>query len=138
MMDWLEEAEAEEALVSPKEIKALKQRDLKRLEDEVFEEAAWVCQQSMRYGDIPIGTEEPPPEWIEEHGQAQAERMLRYIQAGQMPIKDAPGGVKIAAMVLVGLLRARDDRSNAPQVNIQLVTLTQGETITYPSQAVDE
>lgn len=140
-MTWLDEPdddEVEETALTARQERGLAKERIKRLEDEVFEEAAWVCQQAMRFGDIPFGTEDPPAQWVKEHGEEEARRILRYVQAAQMSARDAPAGIKVATTVLTGLLRARAEKKAAQPLNVNVVTLTTGDAKVYPTQVIDE
>lgn len=140
-MDLLEEIANipdEETALSTRQEKALAQVGLRRLEDSVFEQAAEVCQMAMRFGDIEMGQKEVPPEWVEEHGEEGAARMMRYVQAAQMSAKDAPAGIKVATTVLTGLLRSRADRKQVQPLNVQVAILHPPQQLEYPVQEVDE
>jgi len=146
-LNWLEELlePEEEALApintqepTPWEAKDQKQVALKAIEDSVFEEAARVCQLAMRFGEIPYGTTEPPAQWVMDHGQEQAEIMLRYVTAAQMSQKDAPAGIKVATTVLTGLIRSRAEKPQPNKMEIKMVVLTSGEQKVYPSQVVED
>ena len=140
-MDLLEELAATEPeyevdkQLSIRQEKALAQRGLQRLEDEIFEQAAEVVQMAMRFGDVEMGETEPPEAWIEEYGgYEQAKRAMRYVQAAQMSAKDAPAGIKVSTTVLTGLLRSRADRKQVQPLNVQVAVLSTGDAKVYPVQ----
>lgn len=103
--------------------KALKLRDVKSLEDEVFREGIEVVRGSMRFTHIdPENPDVIPQGWIDEYGEAEAKRMHRAAKYALMNNKEAPIGVKEAHKLVGTLARARAMEKQAPNVlNVQLV-----------------
>ena len=143
MTDWLEpiaKLSEKDPQVIPntnKQARAIAQQELRRLEDEVFEEAAEVCRLAMRFADIPDNLDGPPEEWIAEFGQKEAERQFRYITAAQKNARESPTGIKVATTVLVGLLRSRAEKQPPRPMNVQIAILSKGDLATYPVQVSD-
>lgn len=110
--------------ISPKDEAQLAVERIKEVREELFRESAMVCSLAMRFGDIPFGAADPPDEWIEEFGEEEARRRLRYVQAAQMNNKDAPVGIKVATSVLSGLLKSEAETHSRQNLNVVMVGLT--------------
>lgn len=63
-----------------------------------------------------------PPEWIEELGPKEATLRHRAAMAGMMSAKEAPVGLKLAAQMVTGIVKARSaEQANTGGLNIGTV-----------------
>jgi hypothetical protein len=120
--------------VTDKEHAAVRIKDMEEL---LLEQSMTVVQGAMSFGELPFDAQEAPDSWVEELGQEAADKKFRYLKAGQMCSKDAPSGVKVAAGVATGILKARAARGMAPVLNLQFVVLSKQEPRDYPVQNSD-
>lgn len=109
---------------------------IRAMEEKLFEQSMTVVTGAMSFADLPFEAQEAPDEWVEELGsQEAADRKFRQIKAGQMSSKDAPAGVKVATGVLMGIMKARQQRNTAgSSINVQMVLLTEQKVRAYPVQ----
>lgn len=108
------------------------------LENRLAERSAEIVEGVMAFADLPYDSEEPPQQWIDAMGYDAAQRTFRCVKAGQSPSSSVPHGVKVAAQVLAGVMKARALRGQSQTLNVQVVQLTQGTAREYPSIPVDE
>lgn len=114
------------AEIVPAPIRAVSQHArLERIQDDLLERSLAVVDGSVSFADIEPGALEPPPEWIEQYGHEGAMRRLRVARASWMNAKEAPVGIKVAAQVAVGILRAKAQEKSGPKtLNIAVVQMT--------------
>ena len=105
-------------------------RSLKDIEDEILEESSKVIRDALRFRDVEPDTEEPLPEWVEQFGREEAERMLRMAKAAHLNAKTAPVGFSIAKATMVGITKSRAAGDGARQLNI-------GISINMPAPIID-
>lgn len=111
---------------------------LASMEDKLFDQAISVVSDALSFGDLDPTDEEVPQAWIDEMGQAAAERKFRNTRAGMMKGSEAPAGVKLAEKIATGIMKTRALRGAAPVLNLSLVQLTvEAAPREYPTQSRD-
>lgn len=102
----------------------LAHRRIKAIEDEVLEDALRVVASSQKFAEVTTLVK-PPQSWVEKWGPEEAELRFRIAQMANMPEKDAPIGMKIAAKTAVGIIKARESSKAGPvTLNLQMVAMT--------------
>jgi hypothetical protein len=99
------------------------------LQDELFRESMGVLRDAMRFRDIDPSLErelDPAFEAMEvELGQAGAQRAHRVAVLASLPSADAPIGLKLAANVAVGIMKAKATEKGGTHVlNVAKVILS--------------
>lgn len=110
--------------------------ELRGIEDAMFCQACEVTTRAMQFADIDWTSEEPPEEWIEEHGEDGAWRRFRQTKAGQLPSAHAPAGLKVAMAVTMGVIKSREVKSG-PKLNVAIVQLSEQPQANYPVQDIE-
>ena len=119
-----ENAQLAEVITGPERL-ANQHARLQRLEDDLLERAMNIVDGSMAFSEIDPADEQPPKEWIAEFGEEGARRRMRVARASWMNAKEAPVGIKVAAQVAVGIMRANAQKNTGPKVlNIAVVQMT--------------
>jgi hypothetical protein len=109
---------------------------LKGLEDTLLRDSLEVVTGVCEFAGLDPGTSEPPPEWIEDLGEAGAWKKFRLVMAGWMNSKDAPIGIAVATKMSVGIIRARASSKAAPiNLNVGKIEMSYAP-IQYPT--IDE
>jgi hypothetical protein len=102
----------------------LAHRRIKAIEDEVLEDALRVVSSSQKFAEVTT-LAKPPQSWVERWGEEEANLRFRIAQMANVPEKDAPIGMKIAAKTAVGIIKARETGKMGPlTLNLQMVAMT--------------
>jgi hypothetical protein len=121
-----------------------KKRRIERLadvENELLDDATEVLRGAHRFTEIAPNHEGPPPEhWVQEFGKERAERMLRAAQAAWIKQSESPMGLKLAAMTVGAVLKAKaaKDHKDAPRLNVAVIQLTEGHVPEFPILKVEK
>ncbi len=95
---------------------------LQEIQDQLLEQSLSVVQASVSFSEIEEASKAPPPEWIAELGEDRAWTRWRIAQASWRSAKDAPVGIKVAAQMAVGILKAKATEKAAPKtLNVALL-----------------
>jgi hypothetical protein len=98
---------------------------LRQLSNDIFEGNLYVLEEAAEWRNIEPGQKDPPKEWIEEHGEAEARRRYRIAQTAWLPAADAPVGLKLAREIVVGYEKARASEKSGPKtLNVSVVKMT--------------
>lgn len=120
-----DEQKAELATVLPAKHVLEQQERLQRIKDDLLERSLNIVDASVRFAELDPDSEEPPPSWIRQYGLEEARVRARIARTGWLPTKDAPSGVKTAAAVAIGIMRANAQEKAAPvAINIAVVKMT--------------
>ena len=113
-------------LTKPKMVEMEKrQAFLQGVEDDLLENSLTVLNDSLKFSEIDPGGAAPPPEGVEELGEKKAQARFRIAQASWMSAKEAPVGIKVAAQVATGILKARAAERQGPrELNVSFVQMT--------------
>lgn len=105
------------------------QRDkLIGLRDELLTETMGVMRDAMRFRDFdPDLQKETDPNYarlVQELGPADADRAYRIAKAAWKPNTESPAGLKLAAVIAIGILKANaSEKGAAPALNIGKVII---------------
>lgn len=98
------------------------------LRDELFRESMGVLRDAMRFSDVQPELKELDPaidKFNAELGQANGQRAYRLALYASMPSGDAPIGLKLAANVAVGIMKANAAEKGGTHVlNVSKVVLS--------------
>jgi hypothetical protein len=119
-------------LSSRKSADDLAQEGLRAIEDSLYEQSAEVVSDALRFAELDEGN--MPPEWLEKHGAARAEKMARTAQMASLPSKEAPVGLQIAQKTHAAISKARAAAGTGPKVlNMTLVQMP-GANVVFPEK----
>ncbi len=146
--DWIDAAAEDDApkteVLAPipqpeMSIQEIQNGRLRVLEDEVFEENLGVLEAVAQFADVdPKNADEVPEDLIESLGLKEATRVHRLRNYGLMSAKDAPVGIKIAAQIVTGIMRARSaEKGGSKSLNINVVQFTVPVPDQYEEVEVD-
>jgi hypothetical protein len=145
--DWIEAAEDDPpktevlAPVPKREmsIREIQNGRLRVIEDEVFEKNLGVLEAVAEFSEVdPEKAGEVPEDLIESLGLKEATRVHRLRNYGLMSAKDAPVGIKIAAQIVTGIMRARStEKAVSQNLNINVVQFTVPVPDQYEEVEVD-
>lgn len=95
---------------------------LRDLEDEILERSCRVVDAAMAWGEVTFDQALPPREWVDKHGEREAQQRLQIAKATWMPASVAPVGLKLAVQLVVGIGKARGARiaTTNNQLNVQI------------------
>lgn len=149
MVDFLEDFDAPPVEVVPKTdlpvkapapvVPAAQQKalQLRKMEDQIYEESAEIMRGVMRAHKVADELTETPPEWIAEHGKEKADEMFRLARYGKMSRKDAPVSLFLAQGTLSSIVKARStEKAGARVLNVTMVQFPQAQ-IEYPRKKVE-
>ena len=101
----------------------------------ILEENLLTLQAAAKWADFDPGSP-VPEEWIEQLGEERATKVWRVACAAQLPSKDAPIGLKMAATVVQGIMTTYERNSN---YNRELAAgVVDMPTESFPEQEVDD
>jgi hypothetical protein len=124
--------------------KKREQRDkLIGLRDELLSETMGVMRDAMRFRDIDEHLpKEADPNYQrleEDLGPIDAERAYRIAKAAWRPNSEAPAGLKLAAAIAVGILKANaSEKGAAPALNIGKVIINAAAVPQFEEREVSE
>lgn len=103
---------ADELVPAPKPYvaRSSEEKQLDRLrvrEDRILEKALRIVEDCAGAADIDGDEMEPPAEWVEEVGLAEAKRRFRVAKDARQSRKDAPSYLELQKSVAVGIVKAR-------------------------------
>jgi hypothetical protein len=105
-----------------KDAMALQHSRLQEIQDQLLQQSLEVVQDAVKFSEIDEDAQAPPDAWVEELGMDRAMARLRMARAAWRNARDAPVGIKVAASVAVGIMKARATEKTAPKVlNVALV-----------------
>lgn len=129
--DWIEAVEDEPAATKvlvtvPKRemsIQEVQNERLHQMENEMLEECLEVVHSVAEFAEVdPDSLEEVPADLIASVGLKAAEKIHRLRKYGLMSAKEAPVGIKIAAQMATGIMRARaTEKGGNKSLNINVV-----------------
>lgn len=98
------------------------------LRDELLTESMGVVRDAMRFREVdPLLQEDSDPNFKRmerELGREDAERAYRIAKAAWLPNNEAPAGLKLAAIIAIGILKANAaEKGAAPALNIGKVII---------------
>lgn len=82
---------------------------------------------------------EPPAAWVEEHGEAEARRLLRIAKDARLPNSEKPAYLDVAVKSYLGITKAissRDEGGKAAPLQAKVLVVVQ-KSDRYPVQYVD-
>src|SRR3990167_4812480 len=86
-----------------------REKELLRLEDEIFQEHYDIVRQVAMFKDIDPSEPDPPADFISRFPSLDAaKKAYRLALSGWMPTKDAPSGAHFAYKVAMGVLKSRE------------------------------
>lgn len=142
-MDMAETEIAPLAIVEPRPLTGVRKTDqLRAMEDELYEEAASILRDAMRFADVEMAVPEGetlqvPKEWGREMSPERAKKALRIAASAWMSAKDAPVALKLAAQTVTGVIKARATEKQGPrQLNVTFVKMV-GAPQQFPELEVD-
>lgn len=98
---------------------------LQQLQDQLLQRSLQVLDASVRFAEVEADTTEPPAAWVDELGEVGAQLRLRVARASWMSVKESPVGIKVAANLAVGILRAKAVENAAPRIlHLEVVQMT--------------
>lgn len=107
---------------------------LQEIQDSLLERSLGVVQDAMTFAEVKEDSEAPPPEWIDELGYERAWSRWRMAKAAWRNGRDAPVGLKVAAQVATGILKAKAQEKSGPKtLNVALVNWA-GPLPQFPEQ----
>ena len=113
-----------------------RQEGLRKTEDHVLSQAMTVVGGAIDFAELdPKNIEAIPEGWVEEYGEKAAKKRVRMAQAGLMPAKEAPVGIKLAAQMVTGIIKARSTEGKAQTFNIG-IQVFQGQRASYAEKEV--
>lgn len=104
-----------------------KQNRLKNMEDAILAKSMRILESSLDFPDIDEDTVDVPQEWIDEAGGDEkiAKARFRVAKGSWKSTADQPAGIKTAAQIMTGIIRARSTERQGPRVlNVQVVNLS--------------
>ena len=106
---------------------------IEQLEDEVYEQSAAIVQEVLAFSQVTHNQDEPPPEWVERFGEAEALRRLNMAKAGWLPASISPAGFKLALAALSGISRGRAYKVKVTQNTLNVkIALPAPTTTAHP------
>lgn len=112
---------------------------IRQIETELLEEARLVTSDAMKFYELPFDATEAPHAWVVELGSQQAaDERFRRVKAGQLASAEAPTGLKVAGNIVGSVLRGKREEAPAPELNIRVAVLTQGEGPVYDRLPVEK
>lgn len=93
------------------------------MEDTILLRAATVVDGLLAWAEVESTQEQPPAEWVEQLGEAQARQRFRLAKAAWLSQSEAPIGAKLANNVMIGIAKARGQQSklrSGNQLNVQI------------------
>lgn len=131
-----QKAELAQVLPAPQAL-ASRMEHLRELQDQLLQRSLQVLDASVRFAEVEADTEHPPPAWIDELGEVGAQMRLRIARASWMSAKESPVGIKVAANLAVGILRAKAQENAAPRVlHLEVVHMT-APMPQFPEQEIE-
>lgn len=113
-----------------------KDRSLRAMEDKLLDESLSVVGDALKFAHLSEDAEGPPAEWVDEVGVEAAERRFRVAKAAQLPAAKAPMGIRLAANLAVGIIKARaTEKTGDKTMNIAVVQMP--APTEYPKQIVE-
>jgi hypothetical protein len=113
-----------------------KQAGLRAMEDRLLNESLSVVADALKFAHLPEDAEGPLPEWVDEVGVEAAERRFRVAKAAQQPAAKAPMGIRLAANLAVGIIKARaTEKTGDKTMNIAVIQMPAPQE--YPKQLVE-
>jgi len=95
---------------------------IRKIEDRILEKSLATVEDFTSARDIDPGQEEPPPEWVAEHGPVEAAKRWRVARAAWDTKKDSPVFLGLAKDVALGIIKAREGRTvNVSSLNVAFV-----------------
>jgi len=93
--------------------------NIRKIDDSLLMQSAATLADSLSFRDIVPGQKKPPKEWVAELGAEEAEKRLRVANAAWLNAKEAPAGIKVAAQIYTGILKARaTENQPVAQINV--------------------
>lgn len=118
------------------------QANFRKIEDELFQDAAAVIRGGLRAIDLETEAEGPlriPPEWIQQFGDKEAKRMFRAAKYALNNAREAPVLLKIASDTFSGIAKARATEKSGPKtLNMVVAEMPSVDLPVYGSIVVDE
>ncbi len=95
---------------------------IEAIEHEIFEHASGIAQAFMDFTQVHPHQQEPPPEWVEQFGEAGAKQRLAVAKAGWLPPSASPAAVGYAFKFLAASSRGRrhNMRVQASNLNVTI------------------
>jgi len=123
-------------VLTPRAVEARQAERMMDLEDRVLERNLVILDGAARFHEIDPEAEAPPPEWVRELGQERAMERFRLAKYALMPAGAAPMGMKMAAPVVVGIMKAKAARDSGPKMtlNAALFQIPIADQVTYPTK----
>lgn len=102
----------------------------------ILERNLLILEAASHWADMDLGAEGPPQHWIDVQGQERAMKTWRVARCAQMPSKDAPIGLKMAATTVQGIMTTYERNQN---YNRELAAgVVDMPTESFPEQEVDD
>lgn len=120
------QAAPDEPIVPVRYQTAIEERDaeVRAITDEIFSQCQQTLTGALRFADMPFDAQGPLPEWIEQYGEKEAERLFRLAKSGQLSSNQAPAGLKLAAQVALGIMKARaTEKGGSKTLNMVVVEI---------------
>lgn len=132
-------------LVKPEQSAIDRKRDhreqLVTLRDELYQESMGVLRDAMRFRDVDPALKELDPAidaMEEELGQAEGQRAYRVALLANLPSADAPIGLKLAANVAIGIMKANATEKGGNHVlNVAKVILSSSSLPQFEEREVE-
>ena len=140
MMDDDPPVEVVERKLSLREQKKLAESDrsrraqmrIQRLEEELIEDSLINMVGAAKFTAVDPDAGGPPPEWVEEYGKDEADRLFRAASMALMNGKEAPVGLRLSEKMVSGIMAQRSKRDDtASNLNVRVITIPAPETC-YP------
>lgn len=95
---------------------------IRGMREDLFLEHARILRDVARFRDLDPTAKEPPEEWVRTMGADEAAKAFRVALSGWMDQKASPVGLKLAAQVVTGAMKAMaQENQNGRALNIQFV-----------------
>ena len=91
---------------------------IEAMEDQLFNQSSTILTSALDAFDLEETASQPPPEWVEEYGEAGAWKRFRAAKAALMSAAAAPVALKIAAQLVTTMTKAKADKQEAPSLNV--------------------
>ncbi len=100
------------------------ERNIEKIEEEIFADACGVLSSMLRFREIEEGQKEVPPAWVAKYGEKVAAEMFRVASASWRSKKDAPIAISEATNIVANILKARARKEAGPsQLNMNMVQM---------------